>query len=52
MHNHYLLVGEAALSGESVDLQVECAAGFPIDDLNTDDVVVSSPATQSGTLLV
>ena len=48
----YLLVGEVALTGDSVDLQVECAAGFPIEDLNTEDVVVSSPATQSGTLFV
>ena len=48
----YLLVGDVDLIGDSVDLHVECAAGFPIEDLNTEEVVVSSPATQSGTLFV
>ena len=46
----HLLVGE--VGDPAPDLHVEWAAGFPIEDLNTDDVVVSSPATQSGTLFV
>lgn len=48
----HLRVGEVGLTGDSPDRQVECAAGFPIVDLNSEDVVVSSPVTQSGTLLV
>ena len=49
---NYLLEGE--LMGESPDLQVECAAGLPMEDLNSEDpaVVVSSPFTQSGTLFI